>query len=116
MDAKAQAIDFAKLLYDKKATDVEVLHIGTLTTIADYFVICSANSHLQSQALAGALVDKAEEMGAELLRTEGLRDGAWVLLDFGAVVVHIFKKDIREFYALERLWGDAERENLAFEE
>ncbi len=116
MEVREKAIYFAKTLFDKKATDIEVLNIGGLTIIADYFVICSASSHLQAQALADTLIEKAEEAGDVLLRAEGLREGAWVLLDFGAVVVHIFKKDIREFYGLERLWGDAERVALAFEE
>jgi len=116
LEVREKAIYFAKTLFDKKATDIEVLNIGGLTIIADYFVICSASSHLQAQALADALIEKAEEAGETLLRAEGLREGAWVLLDFGTVVVHIFKKDIREFYGLERLWGDAERVELAFEE
>ncbi len=116
MEPKETAVYFAKTLYDKKASDIEVLDIGGLTIIADYFVICSASSHLQAQALADTLIEKAAERGETLLRAEGLREGAWVLLDFGSVVVHIFKKDIREFYALERLWADAGRVELAFEE
>ncbi len=116
MESRETAVYFAKTLYDKKASDIEVLDIGGLTIIADYFVICSASSHLQAQALADALIDKAAESGEELLRAEGLREGAWVLLDFGSVVVHIFKKDIREFYGLERLWADAGRVELSFEE
>ncbi len=116
MDVREKAICFAKALSDKKATDIEVLDIGGLTIIADYFIICSASSNLQAQALADALIEKAEAEGETLLRVEGLREGAWVLLDFGSIVVHIFKKDIREFYGLERLWGDAERVPLAIEE
>ncbi|MBQ7032344.1 MAG: ribosome silencing factor [Clostridia bacterium] len=116
MEAVEQAVCFANALYDKKATNIEVLDIRGLTIIADYFVIASASSALQAQALADALTEKAEEAGAELLRTEGLREGSWVLMDFGAVVVHIFKKDIREFYGLERLWADAPRIALPFTE
>ncbi len=116
MEAKEQAVCFANTLYDKKASDIEVLDIGNLTIIADYFVIASATSQLQAQALADALSEKAAETGAQLLRTEGLREGSWVLMDFGSVVVHIFKKDIREFYGLERLWADAGRVELPFEE
>ncbi len=114
MNVKDLAIHFAGTLYDKKAKDIEVLDIGGLTIIADYFVICSTSSALQSQAVADALIEKAEEVGESLLRVEGLREGSWVLLDFGNVVVHIFKKDIRDFYGLERLWGDAERVSLPF--
>lgn len=116
MEAKEQALCFAEALYEKKASNIEVLDIGGLTIIADYFVIASATSQLQAQALADTLSEKAAEAGVQLLRTEGLREGTWVLLDFGAVVVHIFKKDIREFYGLERLWADAPRLELPFEE
>lgn len=116
MDPREQAIYLAEALYDKKASDIEVLDIGALTIIADYFIIASATSQLQAQALADTLMGKAAEASIDLLRVEGLREGTWVLLDFGAVVVHIFKKDIREFYGLERLWADAERIPLAFTE
>ena len=116
LDEKEKAICFATALFDKKATDIEVLDIGSLTIIADYFVICSAASQLQAQALADAVTEKAASIGQTLLRAEGLREGTWVLLDFGSVVVHIFKKDIREFYGLERIWADADRVSLPFEE
>lgn len=109
MESRETAIRYAKLLNEKKASDIEVLNISGLTIVADYFVIASGGSNLQVQALANALIDKAEEEGERPLRVEGLREGAWILLDFGAVVVHVFKKDIREFYGLEHLWGDAER-------
>lgn len=109
MESRTLAIRYAQILNEKKASDVFVLDISPLTTIADYFVIASGSSNLQVQALANTLIDKAEEDGARPLRVEGLREGAWVLLDFGTVVVHVFKNDIREFYGLERLWGDAER-------
>ena len=116
MEAKEKVFCFAQTLNDKKASDIEALDISKLTIIADYFLIASAQNQLQAQALSDALCDKAAELGEELLRIEGLREGNWVLLDFGNVVVHIFKKDIRDFYGLERLWADAERLELNFEE
>ena len=109
MESRETAIRYAKILNDKKASDIQVLDISNLTTIADYFIIASGGSNLQVQSLANSLTDKTAEDGEHPLRVEGLREGAWVLLDYGAVVVHVFKKDIREFYGLERLWGDAER-------
>lgn len=109
MESRKTAIRYAKILNEKKASDIEVLDISPLTIVADYFIIASGGSNLQVQALANALIDKAAEDGEHPLRVEGLREGAWILIDFGAVVVHVFKKDIREFYGLERLWGDAER-------
>ncbi len=116
MESKDKALKMAKLLYDKKAADIEVLDISGITIVADYFVICTGSSSLQVQALANALLDAMEENGEKALRTEGMRDAGWVLLDYGNVVVHIFKQEIREFYGLERLWGDAERVPVTFSE
>ncbi|MCL6445904.1 MAG: ribosome silencing factor [Alicyclobacillus sp.] len=92
---------------DKKATDILVLDIHELTPMADYFVICSANSGTQVEAVSRAVKDKMAERGVPCRGTEGLEDARWVLLDFGDLVVHVFRQEEREFYHLERLWGDA---------
>lgn len=96
-----------KVLDNKKAKDIRVLETRDITVLADYFIICTAGSTTQIKTLADE-VDKAlKEKGEVALRTEGYRGGGWVLVDFGSLVVHIFLKDIREFYSLERLWRDA---------
>ena len=93
---------------DKKATNLDVLAVGELTSIADYFVICSAGNERQAQAVADNVVDRLkQEMGVKPLLVEGTTPGRWVLLDFGDFIVHIFTEDVRRFYGLERLWGDA---------
>ena len=93
---------------DKKATDLDVLAVGELTSIADYFVLCSAGNERQAQAVADNILDRLkQEMGVKPLLVEGTTPGRWVLLDFGDFVVHIFTEDVRRFYGLERLWGDA---------
>ncbi|MFP5247694.1 MAG: ribosome silencing factor [Thermoanaerobaculia bacterium] len=93
---------------DKKATDLDVLAVGELTSIADYFVLASANNERQAQAIADAILSRLkEEMGVKPLLVEGTTPGRWVLLDFGDFIVHIFTEDVRRFYGLERLWGDA---------
>ena len=93
---------------DKKATDLDVLAVGELTSIADYFVLCSAGNERQTQAVADNILDRLkQEMGVKPLLVEGTTPGRWVLLDFGDFVVHIFTEDVRRFYGLERLWGDA---------
>ncbi len=97
----------AQAAADKKASDIVVLDIHELTPIADYFVICSANSGTQMEAVANAVRDKLEESGVSCRGVEGLSEARWVLLDFGDVVVHVFRAEDREFYHLERLWGDA---------
>ena len=91
---------------DKKATNLDVLAVGELTSIADYFVICSAGTERQAQAVADNAVFLADRLGKPLL-VEGTTPGRWVLLDFGDFIVHIFTEDVRRFYGLERLWGDA---------
>jgi ribosome-associated protein len=93
---------------DKKATNLDVLAVGELTSIADYFVLCSATNERQAQAIADSIVDRLrEEMGVKPLLIEGTTPGRWVLLDFGDFIVHIFTEEVRRFYGLERLWGDA---------
>ena len=103
------AAALARALDSKKGIDIKVLHIEDLTTIADYFVICSATSSTQIRALSEACEKVMDEAGQPAHHVEGHRDGTWVLLDFSSVVVHIFTDEARKFYDLERLWGDAEQ-------
>ena len=108
MTPKETALLLAKALDSRKGLDIKVLETGHLTTLADYFVLCSATSSTQIPALAEAS-EKAmkEQAGEDPHHVEGHRGGTWVLLDFSAVVVHIFNEEAREFYDLERLWSDA---------
>ncbi|MBQ5972696.1 MAG: ribosome silencing factor [Oscillospiraceae bacterium] len=93
---------------DKKAGDLRLLRVTELTTLADYYVICTGTSNTQMRAIADS-VDKAlSEKGLPPLHEEGHGSSSWVLLDFGTVIVHIFNREVREFYSLERLWSDAE--------
>ena len=93
---------------DKKAINLDVLSVGDLTSIADYFILMSANSERQAQAIADGIVDRLkQELRVKPLLIEGTTPGRWVLLDFGDFIVHIFTEDVRRFYGLERLWGDA---------
>ena len=92
---------------DKKARDIITLEIKKLSTIADYFVIMSAGSTAQAQAIADYIEEKLLERQRAVLRREGYNRANWILLDFGDVVVHIFKEEDRRFYNLEQLWGDA---------
>ena len=115
MTPKELAIIAAKALDDKKGKEIAVIEITDQTTLADYFVIATGNSNTQINALSGAVEKALREQGGEpLLHREGHRDGTWVLLDYGSVVVHIFSAEAREFYSLERLWSDGKRMNLDF--
>ena len=98
----------------EKGGDIAAIEITEQTTLADYFVIATGNSNTQINALCGA-VEKAmkEQAGEDPLRREGYRDGTWVLLDYGCVVVHVFSAEAREFYSLERLWHDGKPVDLS---
>ena len=98
------AVDIAS---DKKASDVLLLDIREVTTIADYFVICSGNNPRQIQAIADSLEEELEKQGVKALHREGIAEAGWVLLDFGDVIIHIFGTKEREYYRLERLWSEA---------
>lgn len=97
------------LAQEKKAYDLISLKLTGLTLIADYFAIMTAGNTRQAQALSDHIYESLKDEGHPALRIEGYSDGRWILLDYGAVVVHIFLEEERSFYDLERLWGDAER-------
>lgn len=92
---------------EKKSWDITVLDIRKITVIADYFIICSGRSKTHVQSIAENILEKLENQGVTPQRQEGFREGEWILLDFGDVVVHVFQEAVRQFYNLERLWGDA---------
>ena len=104
--AKELALMAARALSDKKGREIQVLEIGDLTTLADYFVIATGSSNTQINALVDN-VEKVlrEEAEEEPLHREGYR-GTWVLLDYGCIPIHFFNAEAREFYGLERLWRD----------
>lgn len=92
----------------KKAQDIVVLDLTAKTDVCDYFVICSATSNPQSDAIVDEIREKVRtNCGAMAVSTEGREGRNWVLIDFGSVVVHVFKPETRDFYRLEKLWGDA---------
>ncbi|KZE40061.1 ribosomal silencing factor RsfS [Bhargavaea cecembensis] len=92
---------------DKKAADMVVLNMQGVSLLADYFLICHGNSDRQVQSIAREIKDKAEEAGYNVKRLEGFDSARWILVDLGDVVAHVFHKDERAYYNLERLWGDA---------
>lgn len=106
-EALAWARRAVELAADKKASDIVLLDVSALTTLADYFVICSGASERQLSAVADGLVEGLNDGGAALLAREGGPGSHWVLLDFGAVIVHVMAPSERDFYQLERLWAAA---------
>jgi ribosome-associated protein len=97
-----------KVLDDKNAGDIKLLRVDDKTVVTDYFVICTANSTTQVKSLAGEVEFRLGEMGIEPAHVEGYDGSTWVALDFLHVIVHIFHRDQREFYKLEKVWADAE--------
>jgi iojap-related protein len=112
LNAEKIAFAAAYAARDKKAKKIAVLDLSKITVIADYFVICSGTSSVQVRAIVEHIMEKLDEMGLRPHHVEGLQKGRWVLLDYELVVVHVFHKVEREFYDLERLWGDAEKSIL----
>jgi len=102
-----------KTLDSKKAEDIKVLKTEKITILADYFVICTATSSTHAKTLAEETEKVLKENDTPPLRIEGYRGGGWTLLDFGSVITHVFTKEVREFYGLERLWGDAEQVDIS---
>lgn|SRR5690606_10477800 len=97
---------------DKKASDVLILQVGELTLVSDYFVIGSGANPIQIRSIVDHVRERLAEHGIKPVGVEGYADGRWVLLDYGDVVVHVLHPEQRDYYSLERLWGDARRVDL----
>lgn len=105
-DAKTLAEAIAEVLDSKKARDIKVIYVESKTVIAEYFVICTANSSTQVKALAGEVEYKIGLRGVDAYNIEGRDNGTWLLLDYSNVIVHIFGREAREYYNLDRLYED----------
>ena len=108
-----QALEMARVAYqaldEKKGEDIRVIDISGISVIGDYFVITNGTSDSQVRALVENVEEKMHKAGYAAKETEGHRSGAWVLIDFGDVIVHIFDRENRQFYNLERIWSDGKR-------
>ena len=112
MTSKALTKKIAALALSKKAHNVVIMDLRKLTSMSDFFVICSADSDTQVRAVADAIRDGAATAGESVWHDEGYGESTWVLLDFVDVVVHVFHTETRSFYNLEKLWGDAKFEHV----
>jgi ribosome-associated protein len=104
-----QLNQFVTAVLGKKALDVVILNVGDLTSLADAFIICSGRSNRQVTAIAEYIRATLKKKGLSPLSIEGLKEGHWVLMDYGNVVIHVFYDSVRRFYDLEGLWADAPR-------
>ncbi len=107
MNPKTFTDNVTEIIFSKKGYDVKIIDLQKLATFADYFVICSADSDTQVKAIADEIDKKLSDKGIKCWHKEGYIALQWVLLDYVDVVIHVFKKEAREFYNLEKLWGDA---------
>lgn len=107
MDSKLFAEKIADLIFNKKGYDVRLIDLRSLSTFADFFVICSADSDTQVKAIADEIDKSLRDEGIKCWHKEGYMALSWVLLDYVDVIVHVFKREAREFYNIEKLWGDA---------
>jgi len=107
VESRKLADEISSLIFSKKGYDVKIIDLRDVTTLTDFFVICSADSDTQVKAIADEVDKRLRDDGIKSWHKEGYRALNWVLLDYVDVVVHVFKKDAREFYSLEKLWGDA---------
>lgn len=101
------ALTAARALENKKGIGVKLLEVAEVTTLAEYFLLCTGTSNTHVNTLCDAVEEAVDACGEPLLHREGHRGGTWVLLDFGSLVCHVFTEDARSFYDLERLWNDA---------
>ena len=108
LSAREVALEVTKALDEKKGMDIKVLRIEKISSLADYFVICTGTVNTHVKTLCDYAEYTMEQLGEAMLGREGHRGNSWELLDYGSVVVHVFTEEARKFYDLERLWADAE--------
>ena len=112
LSAKEVALAVTKALDEKKGMDIKLLKIDKVSSLADYFLICTGTVNTHVKTLCDYAEYTMEQLGEPMLGREGHRGNSWELLDFGSVVVHVFTDEARKFYDLERLWADAEQVDL----
>ncbi len=112
METQQLAQRIGELCFNKKGYDVKIIDLKSVALFADYFVLCSADSDVQVKAIADEIDEKLKEQGIRCWHKEGYKALQWVLLDYVDIVVHIFRKEARDYYNLERLWGDAPSWNV----
>ena len=108
LTAKEVALEVTKALDEKKGMDIKLLRIADVSSLADYFLICTGTSNTHVKTLCDYAEYTLEQLGEPMLGRDGHRGNSWELLDYGSLVVHVFTEEAREFYALERLWADAQ--------
>ena len=111
-----QSLNMVKIAYDalddKLAEDIKIIDIRSISVLADYFIIADGNNKNQVQAMVDNVQEELFKVGYEMKQMEGYREGNWILLDFGDIIIHIFDKENRLFYDLERIWKDGKEVSI----
>lgn len=111
-----QSLNMVKIAYDalddKLAEDIKIIDIRSISVLADYFIIADGNNKNQVQAMVDNVQEELFKAGYEMKKMEGYREGNWILLDFGDIIIHIFDKENRLFYDLERIWKDGKEVSI----
>lgn len=116
METREFVDKIVELILSKKGYDITIMDMTKLTALADYFIICSGEANMQVKAIADEVDKSLRDEGIKCYHREGYDTLNWVLLDYLDVVVHVFRQESREFYNLEKLWGDAEMEKIENED
>ncbi len=106
MEIKNKVEIIKKALEDKKAVNIEILDVSKQTSLGDYFIVASCQSTVQVRACVDEVEEKLLDAGVVVNHKEGYRGGSWILMDYGDVIVHVMRQEVREFYGIERLWDD----------
>jgi ribosome-associated protein len=112
---KATAKKVARFALEKKAFDIDLMDLRKITTVTDFFIVCSGSTEVHVKAIADSVVENCKKNGIAVYQVEGYGSLRWVLIDLVEIVVHIFRPEVRSYYQLERLWGDAPTDKFGYE-
>ena len=113
---KTTAKQVVRFALEKKAFNVDLMDVRKITTVTDFFIVCSGNTNVHVKAIADSVLENCKKNDIPVYNIEGYDSQRWVLLDFVEIVVHIFQPEVRSYYQLERLWGDAVTDQFGYED
>ncbi len=112
---KATAKKIIRFALEKKAFDIDLMDLRKITTVTDFFIVCSGSTEVHVKAIADSVVQNCKKDGISVYQVEGYGSSRWVLIDLVEIVVHVFQPEVRSYYQLERLWGDAPTDKFGYE-
>lgn len=113
---KTTAKKIVRFALEKKASRVDLMDLRKITSVTDFFIVCSGNSDVHVKAVADSILDNCKKDGIDVYNVEGYESRRWILIDLVEIVVHVFQPEVRAYYQLERLWGDAPTDRFGYED